>query len=667
MDELDKSFLYTTESHKDENLDFIFNQDAEDIDDIVFEGNRDLIHDAKMYLRLFRKKITFALRKKMQKNFTNIIYLTLDCPSYTANSIREDSPLEYITEMQKQYPDNDIRVLLPIINIDEDHLNPKKLTLEIDGKLRTLEKTSISFDFFLQNRIQSATIYRFPKNSSNVQVYGIYSAVFSKLKNVSEISRLHYLAPFLKAARIAIKKLGKENFIPDIIHCENIPFYLGGEFEKSFLTKVKVLQIVKDFTQVDIAKPEAFWAVINIADKTAMRKLCRDKYIKKYVADLFKLHNTRRFYQMKDCLYFIYKNYYKFRKYVDKGDDIDENFIFNRLNSRILQIFPQIAYGEELYFNPMMFTLKKASYWATISKTYYKEIFENPKLSGKMFKQIEKTKNKSSYLSIGCNRKKYPKEETRKIYQCFNIENFRELRVKNKTAILKEFSKDRIKTNFVDPTLFKGQNATIYGSLDSFYEAPLLFATSTNEIFANGIDILFNSILKLFELHKNFQIIICIKDGMNINFIKNWVKFLSENKYLNGRWVFIDGEINLPKFLAASDMMLIPRRANLSLPEHFVAMNYGCVPVVSRNGILNDTIADIFDDISNGCGFKTRNGLITEEDNNELYMTPLLKAFNLYQNNPNSWNLLVKNCLSHDSSWNFKILEKYNKIYQELI
>lgn len=666
MDNLDKNIPYNTTPHKNENLDFIFNQENEDLNDAIFEDNRDLIHDAKMYFRLIRKKLDSIIREKKQKNFTNILYLTIDCPPFSPNSTREDSPLDFIIEMQKQYPSNDIRVLLPIININDEYKTNKKISLEINGKFKTLEKTSISFDFFLQNHVQTATVYKFPKDNSNIQVYGIYSPVFSRLKNLSEISRLHYLAPFLKASRIAIKKFYKENFAPDIVHCENIPFYLGSEFEKKAFNKTKVLQIIKDFTQIDIAKPEAFWAVINLADKKAMQKICKDKYIKKYVADLFKLHNTKRFYQMRDCLYFIYKNYYKFRKYVDKGEDIDENFIFNRLNARILQIFPQIAYGEELYFNPMMYTLKKSNYWATVSKTYYKEIFENPKLSGKMFKQIEKTKEKSSSLSIGCNLKNYPKEETRKIYQCFNLENFRELRNKNKSTLIKEFGSDRIKTNFIDPTLFKNENIKIYGSLDSFYDAPLLFANPTNEVFANGIDILFNNILKLFELHKNIQIIICIKNGINNNFIKNWVEFLSENKYLNGRWVFVDGEINISKFLAASDMILLPRRANLSSPEHFIAMNYGCIPIASRNGILNDTIADIFDDISGGCGFKTKTGLLIEEDNNELFLSPLLKAINLYQNNPNSWNLLIKNCLNYDSKWNFKVLEKYNNIYQEL-
>ena len=666
MEELEKSNPYSTASHN-EDLDFIFNQDSDDINEIVFQENADLAHNFKVFLRLFRKKFTSVVREKMQKNFTNILYLTLDCPPFTSNSSREESPIEYITEMQKQYPDNDIRVLVPIINVDAEFRPSKKLSVEIEGKPRVLEKTSIAFDFFLQNKIQTAVVYKFPKNKSNIQVYGIYSPVFSCVKNVSEISRLHYLAPFLKATRIVVKKLVKEDFVPDIIHSENIPYYLGGEFETRLPSRIKVLQIIKDFTQIDIAKAEAFWAVINLADKKAMKKICRDEVIKKCVARLFNLHNTKRFYQMKDCLKFIYKNYYRFRKYIDKGEDIDENIIFNRLNARIMQIFPQISYGETLYFNPMMYTLKKCDFWATISKTYYKEIFENPKLSGNMFKQIEKTKEKSGYVSSAFESYKYPREETRLIYQNFNVENFRELRGKNKTTLLKEFSTDRIKTNFVDPTLFKGKDAKIYGLLDSFYDAPLLFANPSVDIFANGVDVLFNTILKLFELHKNIQIIVCIKDGMKINFIKTWVEFLAQNKYFNGRWVFIDGEINISKFLAASDMILLPRRANTSNPEHFIAMNYGCVPIASRSGILNDTISDIFDDISGGCGFKTKTGLLTEEDSNELFLTPVMKALNLYQNNPNSWNLLIKNCINKDNNWNFKILEKYNRIYQELI
>lgn len=654
MEDLEQTNLYNSASNN-ENLDFIFNQDLDDIDEMIFQENKSLKRGLKMYFKLFKRKFGILLREKMKKNFTNIIYVTLD------------NPIEYITEMRKQYPDNDIRVLIPIINTDGNSRHSRKITVEIDNQIKVLEKTSITFDFYLQNRIQTATVYKFPKDKKNIQIYGIYSPIFSRLKNVSEFSKLHYLAPFIKSARIVIKKLVKDNFPPDIVHCENIPYYLGGEFEIVNQSKAKVLQIIKDFTQIDMAKSEAFWAAINLADKNSMRKICRDATIKKCIAKLFNLYNPKRFYQMKDCLDFIYKNYYKFRKYVEKGEDLEENVIFNRLNKRIMQIFPNLSYGEELYFNPMMYTLKKCDFWATTSKTYYKELFDNSEISGKMFNILEKTKNKSSYVSYGCDLQNYPKEDTRAIYQCFNVENFRELRSKNKNMLLKEFNIERIKTNFVDPTLFSGSGATIYGSLDSFYEAPLLFANLSCDIFSNGIDILFNTILKMFELHKNIQFIICIKDGMNNNFIRKWIKFLSNNKYWNGRWLFIDGEINLPKFLAAADMILIPRRLNLINNDHFIAMNYGCVPIISRSGILNDSISDIFEDISNGCGFKTKNSLLIKDNGNDLYIATLLKALSLYQQNHNSWNLLIKNCLTKDSSWNFKILERYNKIYQELL
>ena len=656
---------FTTETHS-ENIDFIFDKEIKDISTPIWE-NPDIRDSFKAYFRLFRKKFSNFYREKMHKNFKNIVYLTLDCPPYSVNTNRLDSPLEYIVELQKQYPDKDIRVLIPIINVSDDFKTSKKLILDIGDKQRVLEKTSLSFNFFLQNRNQEATVYKFPKNNTNVQVYGLYSPSFSFCRDTSEVSRLHHLAPFLKASRIAIKKMSTIDFQPDIVHCENIPFFLGAEFENKISYPVKVLQIVKDFMQIDVAKQEAFWAAINLADKSTMRKICNDMMIKKCVANLFKLRNTQSFYPIKDCLKYVYKNYFQFRKYIDKGEDIDENIIINRLNARIIQMFPNIAQGDELYFNTMIQSIKKADFWAVMSKTYYEEIFENPEISGVMYKQLLSTKNKSCSLSFGLDTNKYPLEKTRDLYQGFNLSNFREMRSINKTALVKEFSEDRIKTNFVDPTLFQSEKYEIVGSLDSFYDSPLFFAYSTPEIFANGVDILFNTILKLFELHKNFQVIICVKDGLKSSFVKNWLDFVQKHKYFNGRWVFIDANINMTKFLSASDMILIPRRANMTSPEHYLAMHYGCVPIVAKTGILNDTISDIFDDINLGCGFKTKTSLLTNEDPNDLFITPVMKALNIYQNNPSSWNLLVKNCLNKPCGWSFEILEKYNNIYEELV
>lgn len=652
------SELFETSTHT-EDIDFIFNHETVNLGETI-NKECNFKQNLKTYLRFFKKKTNLFIKERPNKNFTNIVFVTLDCPPYTINSSRDDSPLEFIDSMRKQYPDKDIRILIPILNLNKENIKPSK---KIELGSFQLERTSVNFEFFTRNRTTEAVLYRFPLNNLNIKVYGLYSPAFSFCRDIQEISRLPHLASFVKAARICIKKLVSENFRPDIVHSENIPFYLGAEFETGIPYMIKVLQIIKDFTQIDIIKTEPFWAAINLANKKGMKKICRDNIIKKCIASLFNLHNTRRFYQMKDCLDFIYKNFYKFRKFIDKGEDIDENILFNRLNTRILQLFPQLRYDDEPYFNPMYHTLKRADFWAVPSESYYKEIFENPQLSGKMFPLIKKNKDKSTWFSFGASIK------DSRIYQDFTPDNFREKRNKNKTSLLKEFSSDTIKTNFTDPSLFKSENKNveIIGNLDTFYESPLLFANPNPEVFANGIDILFNTILKLFELHKNIQVIICIKDGLKVKFIKSWIDFLNSNKYLNGRWVFIDGEINEEKFLAGSDIILLPRRANTSNIIHFNAMHYGCIPIAARIGILNDTITDIFDDMTYGCGFKTKKGLLSKDDPNELFLSPVIKALNIYQNNPSSWNLLVKNCMNYNSGWKFKILEKYSRIYDELI
>ena len=184
MEELEKTDSYSTEMHSDE-IDFIFDKEHEDIENIVW-GNSDLKHELKAYFRFLRKKFSLKIREKLQKNFTNIVFLTLDCPFFTPNSTRDDNPLEYISKMRSQYPDNDIRLMIPIINVDEEFRHSKKLILDFGNKLKTLEKTNIKFEFFLQNKMQEAVVYKFPKDDFNIEVYGIYSPVFSKIKNISE-------------------------------------------------------------------------------------------------------------------------------------------------------------------------------------------------------------------------------------------------------------------------------------------------------------------------------------------------------------------------------------------------------------------------------------------------------------------------------------------------
>ena len=67
-----------------------------------------------------------------------------------------------------------------------------------------------------------------------------------------------------------------------------------------------------------------------------------------------------------------------------------------------------------------------------------------------------------------------------------------------------------------------------------------------------------------------------------------------------------------------------------------------------------------------GCGFKTKTTLYIDEDVNSIYMEAFMKALNMYEKNPSSWNLLIKNCMNYESGWKFETIEKYNEIYDSL-
>ena len=625
------------------------------------------LNDAKTFVRFCRKKFSAFLRDKMEKKFTNVVYLTTDCPLYVPDSKSIHSPAEFIEAIRVQYPTDDIRILVPLLGIPLDVKAPKKMNLESEGQVLELERTSVHSEIFIKNNSWDVFLYKFKKDESNIQVYGIYSQAFSFLQTSEEIMNFEYLPAFLRASRAIIKALSKTSFCPDIVHSDRIPFYMGSEFEYKLFNNVKVFQTIDDFIKPIFASKEPFWAAINLADKASMSKICKDIYIQKYVSRLFNLPAKNFAPKMRECLDLIYKNYNSFMDYSKQEGDGKGDFVFKHLNERILKLFPNFVKKEEENYYPILSSIKRSDYWAVISKTYYKNLFESSIVPEIITRLLIKTMDKSGYVSLGLQKDSYSTEEGKNVYKHFNSDNFRELRQKNKMTLLKEFSQDNVKTNFVDPTLFKTENVKIYGHLDSFYEAPLLFANPSANLFEEGVDILFSTILKLLELNKNIQVIICVKDGFKNNFIKTWINFLSENKAFSGRWVFVDGQVNYPKFFAGADMFLLPERTNNVSVKHLLGMFYGCVPIASKTGFLNDSIIDIFDNVTTGNGFKTRQSLLAENDKSDIYYNILLKALEIYKHNHSSWNVIVKNCINTNFGWDFKKLEKYEKIYQEIL
>lgn len=613
---------FNTELHEKE-LDIIFQEPSSNLNDKSEDAlslkDFDGLYQLKTNFRYTRKMLSRFL-KRFRKNENNtILFLT-----------KGELPLDFIAEFRKQYPEKCIKVLIPIDSFEG------------------LEKLNYDVEYFLQNKMNTASLFKLKQNRENVQIYGIYSESFSG----HDREQFQYLASFVRAAREVIKKL-----YPCIVHSFDVPFFLGAEFDKQFPFGIKVIQTVSDFSKYDENKQEVFWAAINLADKTGMKKLCRDKIIQKCMASLFNLHNTKGFSRMRECLEFLYKNYFKFRSVINKNEEIEENILFNRMNLRALKLFPQLAYGDENSYNEIFYTIKRVNFWTVFSKTYYNDIFNKTENTSPIYSRLKELKDKSDWLSYGILQKATP------IYQKFDVNNFRDKRILNKKYLIKEFSKDRIRTKFVDSKFFLVNDYEIKGFLEPSYESPLIFCNFSSDINGEGVDIALTSLLKLLELYKNILIIINIPNGLNINSINSWVEFMENKSAFDGRWVYINSPINLEQFYASADLTLFPARKNIMYSNQYKALQYGCIPVTTGIGCYNDVITDIFDDMREGCGFKTNSELINEQEILENFMQILNKAINLYSNNHSSWNLLIKNAMSYDSSWNFEKLEKYNQIY----
>ena len=606
---------FDKEAHTDE-LDVIYNSAENSITEESFKDSA-FVHNLKLYFRYLRRRFAVLFPEKKESTFRDIIYLTLS-----------DPPLDFISAFRQQYPDKIIKVLIPIDNIEG------------------LEELNYDCQFFFQNKTNDATLYKINDDKEHVEIFGLYSETFAG-KNRNSIQ---FLVPFLKAARHIIKILA-----PDIVHADNIPFFLGAEFEPLFPPQIKIMQVIYDFLNFDSKKLDAFWAAINFAEQKDLKKLFKNKNVKNGIAALCALPKSSD--NMRESLEFIYANYEQFLTNGEE-DIINYDELLKDLNIQIRKIFPQMSLENDLKYNILNYTIKSSNCWIVISKTYHKDVLTRPEVSGKIYNELLKTQNKSTYVLYGY------KSEPEQILQSFNSENFRDYRDRNKKYLVREFSSARIKINFISSKLFKNRDYTIKGFLDSSVEYPLIFCKFSADIFSSGADIALAAILNLIQKSDNFQVIINIPGGLQNSHVVSTVEFLEQNTALDGRWLFIDGDVNETQFYAASDMALFPAKENPVTVEHFISMRYGCIPIASRIGIFNDTISDIFEDMNTGCGFKTPKSN-TKNDFIDFYST-IEKALNLYLQNQGSWNLLIKNAMNYDSGWSFKVLERYNKIYNLL-
>ena len=573
----------------------------------------DFFHEFTLQYRLLRKNISTFIRHSLQKNFIDILYVT-----------GENCPADYITALQKQYPDKIIKVIMPLFKITDN-----------------VEKTSIKINYFLQNQVHDAHVYKIPIDYSNIQVYGIYTDVFSQTENEQDIFDIRYLSHYVKAVRKTALKLK-----PDIIHADNIPLLMGFELDGRWISgyPIKFIQILHNFSMYKNEEP--FWAAINLANKNEMKKICCDNAIKNNLSVIFNTDKIKTYKNAKAYVNYILKKYSEYRKNVNIDEMTRENAAMKRMNERILKMFPKMNSSNENMFNPMSYSANHTNVLAMNSLSEEKPLWAN---------------SISNIISVPV---KYSKIDNDKIHDPFDTENFRDIRFLNKKYLVREFSEKRIELKFFDINMFK-EEMNIRGYFDSFYKAPLFFIPISEYSNLQDIKAVSLAILKAFELRKNIQVIYNCPKNLDNSYLKSLIDFFESQNALNGKWVFLEGKINLPQFMSAADMILIPSGDCYGIEKTlYTALRNGCIPVTAKNCFSANNLSDIFDDLSTGCMFK--NNEITEDKISD-YESVFFKALEFYNNNSTCWNSIIKNAMNYNCDWDFNSLEIYNNLYDDLL
>jgi starch synthase len=113
------------------------------------------------------------------------------------------------------------------------------------------------------------------------------------------------------------------------------------------------------------------------------------------------------------------------------------------------------------------------------------------------------------------------------------------------------------------------------------------------------------------------------------------------------------------KIEAGCDMFLMPSRYEPCGLNQMYSLKYGTIPIVRATGGLDDTIQEFDPFAGKGTGFKFRNY------HSRDLLRATKKALEIYQDKV-KWNLLIKNAMAADFSWE-RSAKRYFELYQKAL
>lgn len=170
-----------------------------------------------------------------------------------------------------------------------------------------------------------------------------------------------------------------------------------------------------------------------------------------------------------------------------------------------------------------------------------------------------------------------------------------------------------------------------------------------------GIDILAGAFDNLMQ--QDLQVVLL---GTGEARYQNMFKDFAD-KYPSKTGIFLSYDYELAhRIFAGADITLVPSRYEPCGLNQLYSLRYGTVPIVRATGGLIDTVEECSLEADSGTGF-----VFFQEDPASLEQT-ILRALDIYRNNPEAWRRLMRRGMAKDFSWK-RSAQEYLNLYESAI
>ncbi len=573
-----------------------------------------------------------------------ILITSSECFPYQKAGGLGDANADYSFAYKKYFPKDEISVILPLYN-----MKSIKPAVEISGYQL---KQDISFDYTYGINKGHCIVYKTIKPYNDIPAIFLYSDDFSIYEKIYDGDIFRNSCSFSFAVLEYLKKL-KNDERPDILQTTDFPVFKSQIGENPEIN-TKIVHIIHNGATPYQSVTNAMQTIFCLGSKKLIDKYFDDIEVINVMNNLYEKLTTKKS-DIETVAKYISINCTSILK---KEENIKEIAFLSKKAALILDDLV----NENCIFNPIKYNVETCDFWLTDSPSYYEDILRDIKYTGEqLYYSLKKTENKSGAVLAGVDPKRYDPNNSKNIFVNYNLDNFEKMRRENRKYLFENLTKEKIKNYnkllFSDP-LYKTE-----GYLKEIDNSILIFMSARADIFQKGIDVAFSAIDEVIQ-NENIQFIFSSPNSFNINYIQKFISYVKNNPLYEGRYVFIDSYIPNEMYCAGADLFLMPSRFEPCGFSQLIAMRFGCIPVVTKTGGLNDTVFDYNSNKNKGNGFKSDYGII-ECNTSSDYVNTLKRAVDTIKNKEVK-NKIIRNAMNYDSSWNKEKVEGYHKIYNKV-